>query len=89
MKNKLDLSKGSPNRMYFVLGALAKNNNAMSQKQLAQETGFPISSVVDLIKKINKVYGMKIDNENGTYVIADWCPAYNPEEFVLLFEENK
>jgi hypothetical protein len=88
LEEELDLSKGSPNRIYLVLGALANNQTPMSQKELSKVTGFPISSVVDLIKKINIIHGMRVVNEDGSYLVEHWSPIYNPKNLIKLFKQK-
>ena len=87
--SSINIEKGSPNRMLLVLGVLSLQKGSVRQKELAETLGWPVSSVVDLIKKANQVEGMSISSDAGEYIVTQWSSVYRKSDLGELFKEYK
>jgi len=72
--NKIDVSKGSYNRLWLVLGALANNGGNATLSELTRLSGLPRSSTEDiLIKVINgQVPELILRRERSTFIVIKW-----------------
>ncbi|EJE4208786.1 MULTISPECIES: helix-turn-helix domain-containing protein [Vibrio] len=70
----LDLKKGSYNRLWAVLAALAYKNGKATLKQLSDLSGLPRSSTEDVLKKVldAQVPELVIERENATFIVVEW-----------------
>lgn len=70
----LDLKKGSYNRLWAVLAALAYMDGKATLKQLSDLSGLPRSSTEDVLKKVldAQVPELVIERENATFVVVEW-----------------
>lgn len=70
----LDLKKGSYNRLWAVLAALAYKNGKATLKQLSDLSGLPRSSIEDVLKKVldAQVPELVIERENATFIVVEW-----------------
>lgn len=81
----LDFKRGSPNKLFYILGALVSSGDSIRQIDLAENTKLPVSTVVDQIKKANQILGMSISTNNGVYKIETWSPLLSKRELSKFF----
>jgi len=70
----LDLKKGSYNRLWVVLAALAHKDGEATLKELSDLSGLPRSSTEDILKKVldGQVPAMKVKRRNATFTVEEW-----------------
>ncbi|MEZ8198449.1 helix-turn-helix domain-containing protein [Vibrio splendidus] len=86
----LDLKKGSYNRLWAVLAALAYKDGEATLKELSDLSGLPRSSTEDILKKVldGQVPAMKINRNNATFTIVEWGYFLNKEHLVEFFTKH-
>ncbi|NOI31860.1 helix-turn-helix domain-containing protein [Vibrio coralliilyticus] len=70
----LDLKKGSYNRLWAVLGALAVKGGNATLSELSKLSGLPRSSTEDVMKKVldGQVPELLVKRENATFIVISW-----------------
>ena len=70
----IDLKKGSYNRLWVVLGALASKNGQATLSELTALSGLPRSSTEDVLKKVveGQVPDLILVRESATFIVSEW-----------------
>lgn len=82
----IDISKGSYNRLWLVLGALASKGGNATLSEITRLSGLPRSSAEDiLIKVINgQIPELILQREKATFIVKKWG-IFLPEKNLLEF----
>ena len=84
--NKIDLSKGSYNRLWLVLGALASKGGNATLSEITSLSGLPRSSTEDILIKVvdGQVPELILQREKSTFKVKEWG-SFLPEEILRSF----
>lgn len=82
----LDSKRGSPTKLLYVAGALACQKEPIRQVDLAKLVKMPTSTVVDLVKRVNQIYGMDVELYNGYYTVSSWSKLLSKKEMEKFFK---
>lgn len=83
----LDLKKGSYNRLWAVLSALAYKDGEATLKELSDLSGLPRSSTEDVLKKVldGQIPAMKLKRNSATFTIVEWGYFLNKDYLVEFY----
>ena len=87
--NKIDLSKGSYNRLWLVLGTLASKGGNATLSELTRMSGLPRSSTEDILIKIvdGQVPELILQRDKSTFKVKEWG-SFLPEQSLLSFYQK-
>ena len=81
-----DFKKGDMRRMWFILGAVATQDQP-TLTTLVRETGMPKASVNDLLNKVidGQIPTLKMTKQDAVYVVEDWGDLVNKNSVISFF----
>lgn len=87
---KVNLDKGSYNRGFIALGALASNGGSLGRQELAECIGLPVSTLADLMKKfmVGHIHGLEVTLEGGVYNVESWSFLVPQKELKKMYEND-
>jgi len=87
--NTVDIGKGSFNRLWLVLGALASKDGNATLSELASLTGLPRSSTEDVLKKVvnGQIPEFILQRKKATFIVKKWG-GFLSEKSVLNFYQK-
>lgn len=82
----LDLKKGSYNRLWVVLAALAYKEGKATLQELSSLCRLPRSSTEDILSKVidGQIPDMKIERQGATFLVVEWGDFLS-KEYLLEF----
>jgi hypothetical protein len=85
-----DLKKGSYNRLWFVLSALAFKNGSATLKELTDLTGMPRSSTEDVLTKIvnGQVPELILFREKATFTVGEWGSFLSKKNLLNYYDKH-
>lgn len=85
----IDLKKGSYNRLWVVLGALASKDGQATLSEITTLTGLPRSSTEDVLKKVvaGQVPDLILVRKNATFTVSEWG-NFLPKKILLKYHQK-
>ncbi|NYU23874.1 helix-turn-helix domain-containing protein [Vibrio parahaemolyticus] len=82
-----DLKKGSYNRLWAVLGALAYKGGQATLSELSKLSGLPRSSTEDVMKKVldGQVPELLVKRESATFIVVRWGGLLTQEKLAEIY----
>ncbi|MEI8659237.1 helix-turn-helix domain-containing protein [Vibrio sp. Hal054] len=86
----LDMRKGSYNRLWVVLAALAHMDGKATLKELSELSGLPRSSTEDVLKKVldGQVPELIVTRENATFSVIEWGSFLTKKPLLTFFTKH-